>query len=454
MQLIQLNKASLVSIGVVLGALVASALILVIFSLKYVQTDPPRASEQSKNVLLIESNNLDTLISERDGNSNKNITSARENPEIAWETLITSNTPIAQLESLLKVAQIWIEKDGVKVIDQISATLTNTTVHNAVIASVLQSVALVEPRVSLQQALDLTGEARQFSLRTIIEVWATTDPQTALASVSILDSRSDRQTLQEAILRVWAKDDPQQLLNALASLPENLQQFGREVALIAIARNMPREAVRLLADLTDWELIDKLSKEIATQWSELDAHAALEWVLTNEFSSKVIQAETLMTVLANLTEHDPELAFKTARDQPIVLRGQHFRGLEVTVIQHLVEKDINAAIEMLARIRDEGLTVAHAYRYVGEALIRNGEFDRALKLGERLDNKHGQQSYNGRLIYYWARHEPEALFSLIEGLSNEFMKEQAARGLIRYNPETCALSDEQLAQLLTYLPDG
>ena len=147
------------------------------------------------------------------------------------------------------------------------------------------------------------------------------------------------------------------------------------------------------------------------------------------------------------------MAFQTARDQPIVLRGQHYRGLEVTVIQQLVEHDIDAAMEMLAQIRNEGLTVAHAYSEVGRAFIRNGEFDRALKLGERLSER-GQRNYNGALMYQWALTEPESLFSAIEGLPNDLIREQAARGLMRYNPETYALSDEQLQQIAAYLPEG
>ena len=208
-----------------------------------------------------------------------------------------------------------------------------------------------------------------------------------------------------------------------------------------------------MADLTDRELVDKLSKEIATHWSEQDAHAALDWVLTNEFPTNVIQAEALMIVLANLASEDPELAFQTAREQPIVLRGQFYRGLEVTVIQHLVETDIDAAKAMLSQIRNEGLTVAHAYSEVGRAYIRNGEFDQALKLGERLSER-GQRNYYGSLMYQWALSDPESLFAALEGLPSEQIKDQAARGLVRYNPETYALNDEQLEQLKTYLPEG
>lgn len=448
-----LHKAGLVTIGAVLGAVVALALIFVIFILKGVQTDPSNEIDQSSEALLNASDSTNPLLSSADGSPNISVASAIRHPEAAWEVLVRSGSGVSQLETLLKVAQFWIEKDGIQVIDQIGATLSDPTVREAVIASVLQSVTSTDPQMALQQALGLEGVSRQLALQTIIEVWATTDPQAALAGVSVLESRSDRKTLQETILRVWANTSPHGLLEAVESLPENLRKLGLEEALLVISRDTPEEAVRLIADLTDRELVDKLSKEIATYWSEQDPRAALDWVLNNHFPTNVIQAEALMIVLGNLTKEDPDLAFQTARDQPIVLRGQYYRGLEVTVIQQLVEHDIDAAMEMLAQIRNEGLTVAHAYSEVGRAFIRNGEFDRALKLGERLSER-GQRNYNGALMYQWAMTEPESLFSAIEGLPNDLTREQAARGLMRYNPETYALSEEQLQHIATYLPEG
>lgn len=449
----KLHKAGLVTIGAVLGAVVALALIFVMSILKGVQTESSNEIDQSSDELLNASDSTNPLLSSADRSSNISVASAIRHPEAAWEVLVRSGSGVSQLETLLKVAQFWIEKDGIQVIDQIGATLSATTVREAVIASVLQSVASADPQMALQQALGLEGVSRQLALQTIIEVWATADPQAALAGVSVLESKSDRRTLQETILRVWANINPQGLLEAVESLPENLRKLGLEEALLVISRDTPEEAVRLIADLTDRDLLDKLSKEIATYWSEQDPRAALDWVLNNHFPTNVIQAEALMIVLGNLAKEDPDLAFQTARDQPIVLRGQHYRGLEVTVIQQLVEHDIDAAMEMLAQIRNEGLTVAHAYSEVGRAFIRNGEFDRALKLGERLSER-GQRNYNGALMYQWAMTEPESLFSAIEGLPNDLIREQAARGLMRYNPETYALSDEQLQQIAAYLPEG
>lgn len=444
----RLNKAGHFTIGAVSGAFVSLALIFVISILNDGQTDPTSATDQLMDDSYNESGNPNSLLPGQDGNSSVSVDSAHEHPEIAWKALVGKGSDIAQIESLLRVAQTWIEKDGIEVIDRFSATLLDTTVREAIIASILQDIAFADPRIAMQQALELKGASRNFAVQEIIEVWATVDPQEALAAVSLLDSVPDQSTLQEGILEVWANVDPRGLLSAVESLPEDLRMLGFEVALMAIAKNTPEEAIKLMEDLTDRRLIALLSKEIATHWSKQDAHAALDWVLTMEFPTNIIQAEALMAVLASLTKEDPELAFQTARDQPIVLKGEFYRGLEVTVIQQLVESDIDAAAEMLAQVRSEGLTVAHAFDEVGRAYIRKGEIDQAFELGERLSER-GRQIYNGRMMYQWARSEPEALFAALDRLPNDLMRQQAARGLIRHNPETNALSDEQLEQMAT-----
>lgn len=448
-----LHAAGLVVIGAVVGSIVTLIVVLVVSPWVSGNGQLSRAGNQSASTVLNNPSGSGTLGQGSDGPLQSSVASRYEELETEWEALVNGQSNIAQIEILLQHAQTWLDQDGIKVIDQISRTLSDTTVHDAVIASVLQDIAQSDPQTALQQALDLKGVARQFALQTIIEIWATTDPQAALAGVSILESRTDQQALQESVLSVWARVDPRGLLDAIEALPIELQALGTEMALLAISKEAPQEAIQLMADLTDKDLIDKLSKEIALHWSEQDAHAALDWVLASEFPTNVIQAEALMIVLANLASEDPELAFQTAREQPIVLRGQFYRGLEVTVIQHLVETDIDAAKAMLSQIRNEGLTVAHAYSEVGRAYIRNGEFDQALKLGERLSER-GQRNYYGSLMYQWALSNPESLFAALEGLPSDQMKKQAARGLVRYNPETYALSDEQMEQVGTFLPEG
>ncbi|MXW07283.1 MAG: hypothetical protein F4X56_00625 [Gammaproteobacteria bacterium] len=380
--------------------------------------------------------------------------SAFEDAALAWSRIVSDSQPnLAQTEFLIQVASEWLLQEGISVIDQISESLTDTVVRDAVIMSALHRIAQDDPRAALIEALQLTSDSRELALRTIAEVWARIDPQAALAEISTMESGKTLTLLQESVLTAWAENDPNALLEALAFVPEHLRAMAKEEAMLAIARISPEEAVSFLSDIEDDNLRIKLAKEIATNWSEQDPHAALDWVLNEEFTTDVQQAETLMIVLASLAIKDPELAFQTARDQPIVLRGANYRGMEVTVIQHLVETDIDKALAMLSDIRREGLTITHAYSEVGRAMIRDGQYDRALALGQRLGDIR-RRNYNGSLMYQWAMTNPETLFEALDELPSDQLKDQAAKGLVRYNNDTKALSSAQMEQVGKFLPEG
>lgn len=380
--------------------------------------------------------------------------SAHEDPAAAWSQIVFDGQPnMSQTEFLINVATEWLFQDGIAVIDQISESLKVEVVRDTVITAALHQIAQHDPRAALLEATKLTSKSRELVLRTIAQVWATIDPETALASIETMEIGKTLALLQESVIAAWAIDDPTGLLEVLSTVPEHFQGLAKEKALLAIARVSSEKAVSYLADLEDDDLRMKLAKEIATYWSEQDPHAALDWVLQENFTTNVQQAETLMIVLGSLAMKDPELAFQTARDQPIVLRGQYYRGMEVTVIQNLVETNIDQALAMLPDIRSAGLTQTHAYSEVGRAMIRDGQYDRALKLGERLSER-GRKNYNGSLMYQWAMSNPETLFENLDKLPSDQLKDQAARGLVRYNQETKALDSQQMEHVASFLPEG
>ena len=380
--------------------------------------------------------------------------SAHEDPASAWDQIIFDSQPnLAQTEFLIRVASEWLIQEGISVIDQISESLVDEVVRDAVITSVLHQIAQEDPAAAMLKAVKLTGQSRELALRTIAEVWARIDPKAALASIATMESGKTLTLLQESVIAAWAAHDADGLLELLSSVPVHLRGLAKQEAMLAIARVSPEKAISFLSDLEDDDLRIKLAKEIATHWSKQDPHAALDWVLSEKFTTNVQQAETLMIVLGNLATKDPDLAFQTARDQPIVLRGQYYRGMEVTVIQNLVETNIDQALAMLSEIRSDGLTVTHAYSEVGRAMIRDGQFDRALELGERLNDSR-RRNYNGSLMYQWAMSNPESLFEGLEKLPSDQIRDQAARGLVRYNQDTKALNSEQMEHVASFLPEG
>ena len=122
------------------------------------------------------------------------------------------------------------------------------------------------------------------------------------------------------------------------------------------------------------------------------------------------------------------------------------------VIEQLARSDIERAISFLSQVRD-GHTKLHAYIAAGRALVQNGGYDRALRLGQQLPNE-DQSRYRHSVLWSWAESDPEGLLASLEELPSEDAKTQAALGLIMSNFRHNALSGEQMEYVSSMLPKG
>ena len=169
----------------------------------------------------------------------------------------------------------------------------------------------------------------------------------------------------------------------------------------------------------------------------------------DQFISEQTRRSALTTVLRNLVDVDPTLAFQTALKQPLT---KHGRGLEAAVIEQLARTDLERAISMLSQVRD-GRTKLHAYNSAGRALVQNGNNDRALQLGQQLPDEY-RSAYLQSVMWQWAEADPETLLASLDELPSQEAKTQAAFGLVTGNVRTKALSDDQMKHVAGVLREG
>ena len=377
------------------------------------------------------------------------VSSFIDNPVEAWDVLVNDDQEdVVQLDIFLRIAHSLVDQSGIRALDRVIESPIDSTVRNAIVGSVLHKIAQRDPHTVFQQAMSLSESARELALPTIVKAWAQVDPMQALDSLSSVKLGSLRRTLEGDVIRSWAKSDAQSLLDSLELLPESLRMTGEQEAMLAIARRTPVDAVHFLENLTDEERMFTLVSAIASRWSELDVYAALKWAMSDQLSNEWLRGEALSIVLRDLARKDPELAFKTALEQPI---DKSRLGLEAIVIAQVAKFDINRAIAMLAQVRG-GHTKLASYRSVGMELILNGEYDRALKLAEQLSS-HSQLSYFGAVMRQWAQDEPQSLFDSLESLPSVQAKLHATMSLLRYNARNNLLSEDQIKYLGSFLGD-
>ena len=365
-----------------------------------------------------------------------------------WQELIDDEQPnLGQAAQLIRLAHEWVGRSGLSAIALIDTSLNDSTLKKAVLGSVLQRAMLVDPDSTLQQALEFEDNLRELALETIARAWVSISPQDAMVSISTIEAHRVRRQMLDHFVTAWASIDPKGMFNNFDLIPENLRSQAEEHAIRTIARTTPEDAVKFLADVSDEYLKFDLTMEIATNWADQDTLAALNWVLSEQFSSASLERLVLSTVLSRLAEENAGLALQTALDQPLDLMGL---GLEATVIEAMARTDLERAISVLSQVR-EGWTQSSSYVAVGKALVRNNEIDRAIELAQQLPEENRDLYYN-LVVNEWAYSDPKSLVSELENLPSQEAKFTAAMDLTRINVGTNVLTQDQMSFVRRFLP--
>lgn len=366
--------------------------------------------------------------------------------EAAWYETISDDRPnVAQLADLISIANSWMKESGLDVIQEISDSLSDSIVRNAVVKKILHTATQSDPQNALQYALELSDPLREIALSAVASAWTNMNPIQALNYVSTIDSGSVRRQMLEKLVRSWAEHNPKAVLDEIELVPENLRNLGEREALLALARTAPEETVALLNGISDTELKLALTMELASNWSDLNLEAALEWAMSEDVLAK---DQVLTLILGKLARRDPKLALQTALSQPM---DNSLFGLELSVLTEVAAFDLELAVEMLSQVRD-GLTKFFSYSAVARRLVRNNQIDRVHDLALGLPEDERGAYYN-RVVHQWAVSQPESLVDQLENLPSTEAKYEAAMGLVRRNVGTNVLSKTQMDYVRSFLPE-
>ena len=377
------------------------------------------------------------------------IRSTVEDPREAWNMILLDEfADTRQLEMLTWVAEMWVEKDGIGAIRDISASFfLDMSSRMNVLSSVLRSTTLANPQIAFDNALSMQGQLGDWVTSTVVQSWATFDPGAALSAVNSIDSSLQQQNLFRVLANSWASSDPRSALAQLDVLPESVRASTEEMALLSLGRVDARHALDLISSFKEERKKFNLTYEVVSDWAKRDMDSALNWVLSNE-SIHDPRSRLIAEVVRILVHQDPQKAMDIALRQP-VREGKS--GLEVSVIGQLSRTDIETGIRLLPLVRAE--SKADAYVVMGHAFVRNYEPDRAVHLGLQLDQE-GQQEYFNLLLESWAQVSPDSLFRLLEEIPIADVRSRAALLLAHTHQDQQVLSEKELESLKSYLNDS
>lgn len=368
-----------------------------------------------------------------------------QDPIQAWAIVYEDGRNIfLRLDSLINVAKVWVNRDGVGVLDHILNSTENIFDRTVLERELVQSIALADPQAVFEQFA--TEPKLQRFLSHTVRVWTEKDPIGALRRVNDIEDFETRQRLTRTIVRAWSKNNPFELIEERRVLPEVMELTAISSAIRVIAKTQPNEAVRLMKSFeNDGVFTWSITETLVDSWSERDPSATIQWLLSGENDKHPRLAGMVYTTLSRLARNEPKYAMKIALEQPI---DSWLGAMEEGVVIALASIDLSQAIEFLPHVRDASRK--RAYQGVGLALIKEGEPKHAVKLAQQLPNIE-RESYYTKIFDAWSSSNPELLLRSLQELPTENIRAIAAFCLITNQTEKRLISREEIEFAKAYL---
>lgn len=362
-------------------------------------------------------------------------------PKKRWYELVAvaEADSTAGHEIVSRIALMWFQKDGIKVLEDIQRSEAGDRFQGNSINLILESVAEEDPVQAFQYAKDIPQEGVfQMSPPTfrVVSVWARVDPIAALEVLQDFEPSGMRERLQNSAVNAWADANPSFLLENLETIPPATKATAVRGAFSSLARSAPAHAGDLVLQLEDPQLRADAAQALVYQWSQADVQATTEWVQKYP-KNEPVREQLLRTALQVMLDLDPKRAVQIASKQPIP-EGREI-GLEAQLISALAFRDIETAIELLPEAR-EGATRVAVYRSVGVSLVANGEPEKALSLAQELPDAAIPEFYRS-VAYEWAKFDPPAVLSAMKVFPTAQIRSEVANELSRLHSQNFSASE-------------
>lgn len=352
-----------------------------------------------------------------------------ENPTEAWHKLMHDGLEDAtQLKMLVDVAEAAVEREGLDVLFHLYAPLSRVLFEEEYLVMDTTVETLVRNNPENTWKYVQSGPLRNLS-----QLDEATDTPSG-RSWSQRDRAHMINVVQELLLKSWAAWDPAFVLESIEEIPRQLQALACERAIEALMATEPELAVEYIESLKHLGAGGEQAVwRSLRSWSAVDPLSALNWVQSESGGKYFSRDEDLLrTVLLELVLVDPKRALQEAA------LGPNSSRLEAQVIDELAKEDVEAAIEMLLLVSEDGQHYSNAA--VAYQLIENGDVDRAVALRRQYEHDSGESVNWFWFFATWAQENPVQLYERLDDLPPELRFEGAHALNHYYLPE---LTQEQ-----------
>lgn len=381
-----------------------------------------------------------------------------DNPEETWSEIIK----LASQESvqnaarfpLSKVAVAWVEKDGIKVLDNIVSSISQDSEFSYALSSVFGALSTDQPEEIFDYVMNNLGDRAQEVIQRsgILYNWAREDPRGMLSKAESLPASRFRQDMAHQAVWQWADDNPRQVLESLEILAPEVREEASRAAIRTLARISPTEAAEFVLDESEYSVQLNLARTLVGEWAYQDVEATKDWVLNLPYNNP-LRADLIPTLTRTLVDNEPRAAFQLALEQPIEEPESDLipaMSPESSIISSISYQDLELAIELLPQVRDVGFSKNFAYGTIGSSLIQAGETQQAFDLAKDLSREQ-QARYYQSIASLWAMEDSQGLLEAFDNFPTAEIKSKTALSVVMFNSTTNTYSTEEVARLEKFL---
>ena len=367
------------------------------------------------------------------------------NPDQALKILLGDGTDLpSRLDELIDVSHVWVDAHGIESFLEMLDSQPELKESPVLARILVKAIARANPKQLFEQ-IDSNSELQQHR-ETIFSIWVESDPTGSMEYVANMDDPEIKDYWVWLHTVFWSEVSPREAIRQRSLYPKEMEPRLVASAIRQIAMKAPQDAIDLIErlkseGLDSWELTDAL---VAT-WSQTDANATLEWLLSEENDEIPRFSILLESTLANLALADPQRAIDLALNP---LDDRWPERLDMAVITSVAFADPIAATRLLPSVSPESRL--NAYQRVGTRLINSGKSGLALDLAKKIDSTL-QEDYYRSIFRSWANNLPIELFEELDGLPSSDLQAVAAYNLLAISNNPPKISMKRLEKAKDYL---
>ena len=354
----------------------------------------------------------------------------------------------SQRIALLHVAKSWVLNEGLSAVEAIHSSLPLRENRAWITQQLLATLLSEEPALARDIVEDLREEDRA-TLLEVVQIWASEDGLAAFNAAQWMDmGADDTRRMQRAAIEGWANSNPHTLMANLKQLPEYLQEFSRNTALLEMRWTSPESVPAFVEDIGN--ISNKRDREwllrnLMDSWIHYDPSAAYRWAL--EYEKIPGRHRYSGAALAAMARNDLEAALSIALEQPL---GENGIGAEASVLRSL---STNAALEKLSYARNTA-TRLRVLKSLGQKMRYFNNYDGIFSLVED-EPIELQFEYFKTLSLEIADWNPKFLIDKFDSLPNDDFKRYSSELLLSLNSvkDPPFLSDEQVEKFESFVKE-